>query len=620
MKVAPLFVTSLYVAMAGVMMPLSTVAEGEGSLGEFPEENSADGAATWAMPHEDSQDETPDETSPDEPPTGEDPFAPDTDPPATTDPGDIEDPVANILELVTNTLGGADALLNMRFLQVMTTGEAEIEYEDTTPDEVGNAASFERNYTIDLFEGNVRIDELTVHEFEALQFFPPSFTTRIMQQTIGEQIGSKMFVPNGTMPSESVAALSHQLVFQNPHVLLVYILANDVFENITYAGLDRNDNAMLIVPDPDDIWPITMFVNTTSGFINKVTTRQAHPLVGDRRVTFRYFNWVIESEGPSPLLFPRRVRISNQNGKVVWDERRDSVMTPADVDMSMFEFSGSVDPDSFDAFAFYYGLANSLLFDTFDMTGFWFPWRVAYSDPQELAPGVTWMNAGTSASLVVEHADGLIVLEGFGSQFQTQLLLQAAGELFPGKSPTHVLQTHFHFDHSSGVREYLGAVEDVTLVIGDGTTEFWLDVMIAQHSIIPDSVETANVTNYDIVTVEFDQEQVLLDADGMVVTAYHTSRAEHAEDMMIFTVDVNATRILYQADLYNGGFGGTITLNGPQHLFDAMRDHSILTANCTSDVPLTIVSTHGIPITLEEALAELASLDVDVGCPAPADE
>ncbi|MEL6177965.1 MAG: hypothetical protein AAFS10_03385 [Myxococcota bacterium] len=36
--------------------------------------------------------------------------------------------------------------------------------------------------------------------------------------------------------------------------------------------------------------------------------------------------------------------------------------------------------------------------------------------------------------------------------------------------------------------------------------------------------------------------------------------------------------------------------------------------DCTADVPTTIVPAHGLPQSLEESIAELTGLGVDVGC------
>ena len=605
----------LLILLAG-MLPASIVASGEGPT---PEEDDPSSDGSLSMPNEDSAD-LPSDTDPvipndtDSPVLETDPPTSETEIPTTISPtvGGI---VAELLDKVVSAVGGADALINMRYLQVMSRGETKIDFEGTTPTDLVNVATYKRNYTIDLFDGNVRVDEYTNHLFENFQFFPPSVTTRIMQRQIGEQFGTKVFTPDGTMLPTAVASLSRQLAFQNPHILLIYILSNDLAGNVTYGGTDANGNSVLVVPDPDDIWPISMTIDEKSGFVNKITFKESHPLVGDRLVIFRYINWVIKTEGDSPLLFPRRLRISTDNDKVVWDERRDSVMTPSTVEKALFEFSEDMDTDSFDEFSFIYGLANSLMFETFDMTGFIFRWMNSYGNITELAKGVTLMaSTGGYNNLVLEHPDGLIMLEGFGSQFQSNEFLSVIMEKFPGQNITHLLQTHHHFDHSSGVRQIMGG-EDVILVVGDGVQDFWEEVLTADNSIIPDSIQESGKSDFNIESLSTDEVRVLLETDDMVVTAYATSLAVHAADMLIFTIDADGQRFVFEGDLYNAGAGFTVVVDGPAMFFDIMRSHGIINDDCTSDLPLTIVPVHGVTLTLEEALAELASLDTSVGCP-----
>ena len=45
-----------------------------------------------------------------------------------------------------------------------------------------------------------------------------------------------------------------------------------------------------------------------------------------------------------------------------------------------------------------------------------------------------------------------------------------------------------------------------------------------------------------------------------------------------------------------------------------MRGLEIIDESCNSALPLTIVPAHGVPTTLEDSLAELAGIGVDVGC------
>ena len=118
-----------------------------------------------------------------------------------------------------------------------------------------------------------------------------------------------------------------------------------------------------------------------------------------------------------------------------------------------------------------------------------------------------------------------------------------------------------------------------------------------------------------------DVEEVPLDGafsiqDGNVtITAHHLSANPHADDMLITVVETGGEVFVYEADLYNAAFGLTLVLGGPESLFAGLRDLDIIDTSCNSAVPLTIIPTHGAPLSLADSLAELADLGIDVGCP-----
>ncbi len=102
--------------------------------------------------------------------------------------------------------------------------------------------------------------------------------------------------------------------------------------------------------------------------------------------------------------------------------------------------------------------------------------------------------------------------------------------------------------------------------------------------------------------------------DDITITVYHVPANPHADDNLITTIETDGEMFLYQADLYNAGFGFTLVIGGQASLFSALRDLGIIDEDCNSALPLTIVPAHGFPTTLEDSLTELASFNVDVGC------
>ncbi|MDH3681666.1 MAG: MBL fold metallo-hydrolase [Acidimicrobiia bacterium] len=69
-------------------------------------------------------------------------------------------------------------------------------------------------------------------------------------------------------------------------------------------------------------------------------------------------------------------------------------------------------------------------------------------------------------ALVGDHDDGLIVLEAPFTPVHGTDIVDAVNRLAPNAPITHVVQSHHHIDHASGVRSLVAA--GATLVVGNG--------------------------------------------------------------------------------------------------------------------------------------------------------
>jgi glyoxylase-like metal-dependent hydrolase (beta-lactamase superfamily II) len=256
--------------------------------------------------------------------------------------------------------------------------------------------------------------------------------------------------------------------------------------------------------------------------------------------------------------------------------------------------------------------------------GFHYTYDGTYAAPQEVIPGVYWLQS-VENSLLIPHDGGVIVVEAGGSEVQARNLLSTIHD-FVAKSMdysskdddvTHMIQTHYHADHSSGVREVLSET-GATLVVGFGIRDFWENsILLAPSTVRPDGLTGKKTTPIVIRGIPTKNGSLkLINTKELVVQVYHTSRFTHASYIVLVVVDNIAAGeiVLYEADFYNAGTGFNILEGGPQALFDTMRDIGLIDARCESSYPLTIVPAHGVPTTLEDAIAELNKLGFDVFC------
>lgn len=510
-----------------------------------------------------------------------------------------------LFQKVIKSIGGKEALQGLVGLEMEATGETFIEFESRHTDELAETSTYQRTYTFDFIEDNLRVDEVLVPKFESFQFFQPSTFSRIMNGNIGGMEGSAVAIPPGTMSSVTVAALKRQQMLFNPHILLKKALQDPSIISM----YDKN----VLVFDDEAVTDCFLFIDPDTGFISKLKTKESHPLIRDTDITVHYVNWNIETEG---LMFPETVKLYNVDGQKLWQETR-SFVEANEVEFitdPIFDLPNGTDLDSYDAATFQYGLDSHHLQEGFFHLGFVFPANVGIGPTSELTKDVYLLPSGSNSLVIHYENDKVILLEAPGSEIHGNALIDAVNELVPGSDITHLVQSHHHVDHASGSRQILGSVNP-TFVIGHGVKHFWESVLSADSDIRPDAItESDTEATFDILQVEKNGKLILVDKDNLKVTVYHTDLDPHAKDNVLTTIETNGELFLFVADLYNGGFGITLVIGGPQALFEFMRLKGLISEDCKSDVPLTIIPTHGLAQTLEESLAELESLGLDVGC------
>ena len=112
----------------------------------------------------------------------------------------------------------------------------------------------------------------------------------------------------------------------------------------------------------------------------------------------------------------------------------------------------------------------------------------AVSEP--LAPGI-WRIAGESHhSILVEFRDFVTVVEAPQDERRSLAVIAEVGRLVPNKPIRYVVNTHYHFDHSGGLRTYVAM--GATVVTHAGNREFYENVFFypAPRTIEPDLLST----------------------------------------------------------------------------------------------------------------------------------
>jgi glyoxylase-like metal-dependent hydrolase (beta-lactamase superfamily II) len=96
------------------------------------------------------------------------------------------------------------------------------------------------------------------------------------------------------------------------------------------------------------------------------------------------------------------------------------------------------------------------------------------------------VGGGSHHSLAAVFADHVVVVEAPLNEERSLAVMAKIAETVPGKPIRYVVPTHYHFDHSGGLRTYIA--KGITVVTTPGNKAFVERLAAAPHTIRPDSL------------------------------------------------------------------------------------------------------------------------------------
>jgi hypothetical protein len=173
------------------------------------------------------------------------------------------------------------------------------------------------------------------------------------------------------------------------------------------------------------------------------------------------------------------------------------------------------------------------------------------ADAQKVADGVWFIGGGSHNSVAVEFSDHVAVIEAPLGEERSLAVLDAVAKVAPNKLVRYIINTHHHFDHSSGLRTYIA--QGSTLVTHRDNADFYEQVMLspAPRTLAPDRLAMfyPNFTgSRRPVPIERVNRKYVL-SDGVKVLELHPVQgATHIGPMLVAYLPKE--KILVNADLY----------------------------------------------------------------------
>jgi glyoxylase-like metal-dependent hydrolase (beta-lactamase superfamily II) len=200
------------------------------------------------------------------------------------------------------------------------------------------------------------------------------------------------------------------------------------------------------------------------------------------------------------------------------------------------------------------------------------------------------VGGGSHHSLAAVFDDHVVVVEAPLGEERSLAVMAKIAETVPGKPIKYVVPTHYHFDHSGGLRTYIA--KGVTVVTTPGNKAFVERLAAAPHTIRPDS-QSREPRRPNIET--FTGKRVFTDGTR-TLEVIDVGPSPHVTESVIAYLPKEKT--VFVADLF------TIPVQGPfppvnpalVHFSDKLKTLAVD----------TIVPTHGRIGTMEDLKAALA--------------
>ena len=168
--------------------------------------------------------------------------------------------------------------------------------------------------------------------------------------------------------------------------------------------------------------------------------------------------------------------------------------------------------------------------------------RPSATPSEKLADGV-YLILGGYASVVVEFKDHLAIVESGQNEARGEAVIAEAKRLVPNKPIRYIVNTHHHFDHSSGLRPLVA--EGATIVTHQINKSFYERVFTAPRTLNPDRLaRSPRKPTVDAMT----DRKVMTDGN-QTLELHHLRGSGHNEGIIVAYLPKE--RILIEADAYN---------------------------------------------------------------------
>jgi glyoxylase-like metal-dependent hydrolase (beta-lactamase superfamily II) len=161
---------------------------------------------------------------------------------------------------------------------------------------------------------------------------------------------------------------------------------------------------------------------------------------------------------------------------------------------------------------------------------------------QKLADGV-YLILPAYAALAVDFKDYIVIVEGPQSEARANAIIEEAKRDIPNKPIRYVVNTHNHFDHSSGLRTFIA--EGATIVTYQSNKAYYEKIFAQPHTLAPDRQSEAKKK----ISIETVGDKKVLTDGNHIIELYRLVGSNHNDGLL--AAYLPKEKILVEADAFN---------------------------------------------------------------------
>ncbi len=359
----------------------------------------------------------------------------------------------------------------------------------------------------------------------------------VEQRTIQVVSGKFAWAEGGAQPAPNPAAVRERLrnVWLTPHGIIKAAMA---------SGTPPTENVFTVRVEDRDV-RVTL---NEQNLVERIEYLITNSVVGDVPVEVAYSDYAQFGD----IQFPRRI-VEKQDGFDTLDITITEVTPNAPVSLP-------VPPNVASAPA---------------------PPASPTATVEKVGDGLWSLAAANTRSLAVEFADHIVMLEGPTSDARSKVVNELVRKTVPNKPIRYVVNTHAHYDHAGGLRQYVA--EGITVITHESNKAFFEKAWARPRTVEPDPAPPSSAPVIETVA----DKRVLSDRTRTVELHFLANHGHHTGQLVAY---LPRERILMYGDGYNPPAGDEIRTpeRGPEFAAQLVQKVQELKLN-----PERIAPVHG---------------------------